>query len=72
MTPRPRESAAGTLKALSLDESFCAGRGLLVPERNLGPAGNHMFTWSPSYKTDATNDWGDTLNFEPTTSRRAA
>ncbi len=35
-----------------------------VVYNHFGPAGNYMFTWSPSYKTDRTNDWGDTLNFD--------
>jgi len=35
-----------------------------VVYNHFGPAGNSMFAWSPHYKGDATNDWGDALNFE--------
>jgi maltooligosyltrehalose trehalohydrolase len=49
-----------------VDRAHAAGLAVIldVVYNHFGPAGNQMFAWSPSYKTDATNDWGDTLNFD--------
>src|SRR5512144_2291248 len=35
-----------------------------VVYNHFGPAGNHMYAWSPAYRTDHTNEWGDALNFD--------
>jgi maltooligosyltrehalose trehalohydrolase len=49
------------------------GHGLAVildvVYNHFGPAGNFMYAWSPEYKTDEANDWGDTLNFDGEHSR---
>ena len=49
-----------------VDRAHARGLAVIldVVYNHFGPAGNHMFAWSPSYKTDRTNDWGDTLNFD--------
>jgi maltooligosyltrehalose trehalohydrolase len=35
-----------------------------VVYNHFGPAGNQLFAWAPAYKAEATNEWGDTLNFD--------
>lgn len=49
-----------------VDRAHARGLAVIldVVYNHFGPAGNYMFVWSPSYKTDQTNDWGDTLNFD--------
>jgi maltooligosyltrehalose trehalohydrolase len=49
-----------------IDRAHARGLAVIldVVYNHLGPAGNHLFTWAPTYKLDGTNDWGDTLNFD--------
>jgi maltooligosyltrehalose trehalohydrolase len=35
-----------------------------VVYNHFGPAGNHLFAWSPAYRSDQANEWGDALNFD--------
>ncbi len=35
-----------------------------VVYNHFGPSGNQMFAWSPSYRSEHVNDWGDSLNFD--------
>ena len=48
-----------------IDRAHARGLAVIldVVYNHLGPAGNHLFTWAPTYRVDARNDWGDTLNF---------
>src|SRR5205085_6970736 len=43
------------------------GHGLAVildvVYNHLGPAGNFMFAWSPKYKAEGANEWGEGLSF---------
>jgi maltooligosyltrehalose trehalohydrolase len=49
-----------------VDRAHGAGLAVIldVVYNHFGPAGNQLFAWSPSYKADETNEWGDTLNFD--------
>ena len=49
-----------------VDRAHACGLAVIldVVYNHFGPAGNFMFAWSPAYKTEHTNDWGDTLNFD--------
>jgi maltooligosyltrehalose trehalohydrolase len=49
-----------------VDAAHAAGLAVIldVVYNHFGPAGNFMYAWSSAYKTDRTNDWGDTLNFD--------
>ena len=49
-----------------VDQAHARGLAVIldVVYNHLGPAGNYLFTWSPHYRSDKTNEWGDTLNFD--------
>ncbi|HEY0193987.1 MAG TPA: malto-oligosyltrehalose trehalohydrolase [Kofleriaceae bacterium] len=49
-----------------VDQAHAKGLAVIldVVYNHFGPAGNYMFTWSPHYKSDRTNEWGDTLNYD--------
>jgi maltooligosyltrehalose trehalohydrolase len=49
-----------------VDRAHALGLAVIldVVYNHFGPAGNFMYAWSPAYKTDDTNDWGNTLNFD--------
>ncbi|HEX4421615.1 MAG TPA: malto-oligosyltrehalose trehalohydrolase [Kofleriaceae bacterium] len=49
-----------------IDRAHARGLAVIldVVYNHFGPAGNFMFAWSPAYRTDRSNEWGDTLNFD--------
>jgi maltooligosyltrehalose trehalohydrolase len=49
-----------------VDRAHAAGLAVIldVVYNHFGPAGNQLYAWSPAYRTDQRNEWGDTLNFD--------
>lgn len=49
-----------------VDRAHALGMAVIldVVYNHFGPAGNSMFEWSPDYKREAANDWGDELAFD--------
>jgi len=49
-----------------IDRAHASGVAVIldVVYNHFGPSGNSMFEWSPHYKSDRTNEWGEALDFD--------
>jgi maltooligosyltrehalose trehalohydrolase len=49
-----------------VDRAHACGLAVIldVVYNHFGPAGNHLFTWSPWYRSKQGGEWGDAFNFD--------
>ncbi len=49
-----------------VDRAHACGLAVIldVVYNHFGPSGNHMFAWSPHYKSERGTDWGEAIDFD--------